>query len=227
MGLCSHTVFLLQVTWRSHGRRILPRRRRLRGPESTRSSLKSRSLNAHLSRHDERPTFGHVASRGAPDVHPFKGSAIAIRRLRCGFIGRSRFFAIPAIGEHRVDRDCDLHRTVGGASHQHGWISIGWTVKVDRDHNISTAQTYLINRTARSEPASRSCRTGSRNRDRPSSLSLIGRLGGFAEELHDCGPIKPRSRRDRAAIVALPSWNQGHDARHMIPRKVASFLKRN
>ena len=63
--------------------------------------------------------------------------------------------------------------------------------------------------------------------DRSLHLSLIRRLGGFAEELHDRGPIEPRSRRDRAAIVALPSWNQGHDARHMIPRNVASFLKRN
>ena len=37
----------------------------------------------------------------------------------------------------------------------------------------------------------------------------------------------PWSRSDRTAIVALPSWNQGHDARHMIPRNVTSFLKRN
>ena len=60
------------------------------------------------------------------------------------FIGRSQFFAIPAIGEHRVDRDCDLHRTVGGASHRHGWISIGRTRKVDCDRDIMTVQTHLI-----------------------------------------------------------------------------------
>ena len=44
--------------------------------------------------------------------------------IGCGFIGRSRFFAIPAIGEHRVDRDCHLHRTVGVATHRHGEIFI-------------------------------------------------------------------------------------------------------
>ena len=60
--------------------------------------------------------------------------------------------------------------------------------------------------------------------DRPLHLSLVGRLGGFAEKL---SPIEPRSRRDPAAIVALLSRNQGHDARHMLPRNVASFLKRN
>ena len=37
-----------------------------------------------------------------------------------------------------------LHRTVGGASHQHGWISIGRTMKVDHDRDIRTAQTYMI-----------------------------------------------------------------------------------
>ena len=31
------------------------------------------------------------------------------------------------------------------------------------------------------------------------------------EELHDRGLIELRSRRDRAAIVAPPSWNQRHD----------------
>ena len=35
---------------------------------------------------------------------------------------------------------------------------------------------------------------------------LIGRLRGFAKELHDRGLIEPRSRRDRAAIMALPSF---------------------
>ena len=43
-----------------------------------------------------------------------------------------------------MDRDCDLHRTFGGASHRHGWISIGRTRKVDRDHDIRTVQTHLI-----------------------------------------------------------------------------------
>ena len=43
VGLCSHTVLTLQVTWRHGGRRILPAliaERESRGPESTRSSSK-------------------------------------------------------------------------------------------------------------------------------------------------------------------------------------------
>ena len=43
-----------------------------------------------------------------------------------------------------MDRDCDLHRTVGIASHWHGWISIGQTMKDELDRAIGTAQTYLI-----------------------------------------------------------------------------------
>ena len=53
-------------------------------------------------------------------------------------------FCDSAIGEHRVDRDCDLHRTVGVASHRHGLISIGRTMKEEFDRTIMTAQTYLI-----------------------------------------------------------------------------------
>ena len=44
--------------------------------------------------------------------------------IGCGFIGRSRFFAIPAIGGHCVDRVCDRHRMVGVATHRHGRIFI-------------------------------------------------------------------------------------------------------
>ena len=43
VGLCSHTVLTLQVTWRHGGRRIQPAliaERGSRGPESTRSSSK-------------------------------------------------------------------------------------------------------------------------------------------------------------------------------------------
>ena len=47
--------------------------------------------------------------------------------------------------------------------------------------------------------------------DRSLNLRFIGRRGGFVEELHDRGPIKPRSWRDRAAIVDLSSWKQSHD----------------
>ena len=47
--------------------------------------------------------------------------------------------------------------------------------------------------------------------DRPLRLKLYRTVGRFAEELHDRGLIEPRSRRDRAAIVDLPSWIQGHD----------------
>ena len=32
-------------------------------------------------------------------------------------------------------------------------------------------------------------------------LEPIGRFTGFVEELHDCGPIEPRSWHDRAAIM--------------------------
>ena len=82
-----------------------------------------------------------VKLSGASDLHQI---TIMIRRLRCGFITRSRLFAFPAIGEHRVDHDCDLHRTAGVTSHRHGWISIGWTSKDDLDRAIRTAQSYLI-----------------------------------------------------------------------------------
>ena len=33
----------------------------------------------------------------------------------------------------------------------------------------------------------------------------------ISEELHDCGLIEPRPRRDRAAIVDPSSWNRSHD----------------
>ena len=49
--------------------------------------------------------------------------------IGCGFIGRSRFFTNLAIEEHCVDCDCDLHRTVGVATHRHGRIFIEWAAK--------------------------------------------------------------------------------------------------
>ena len=54
--------------------------------------------------------------------------------------------------------------------------------------------------------------------DRSLHLSLIRRLGGFAEELHDRGPIEPRSRRDRAAIVARSSRDRGSSIVESRPR---------
>ena len=44
----------------------------------------------------------------------------------------------------------------------------------------------------------------------PRDLIFIGRHGRPVEELHDRGPIEPRSRRDRAAIVAPSAWNSFH-----------------
>ena len=44
--------------------------------------------------------------------------------IGCGFIGRSRSFAISGIGEHHVDRDRDLHRTDSIATRRDGWIFI-------------------------------------------------------------------------------------------------------
>ena len=93
------------------------------------------------------------------------------------FIGRSRCFTISAIGEHRVDRDCDLHRTVGGTSHQHGWISIERTMKVERDRDIRTTQTHLISigrqMEVQQEPRSR--------RDRDPIVARLGFLRGGIE----------------------------------------------
>ena len=43
--------------------------------------------------------------------------------------------------------------------------------------------------------------------------SSIQRRRKFVEELHDRGPIKPRSRHDRAAIVEISSWNRFHGIR--------------
>ena len=40
VGLCSHTSYLLQATWTLDRRQIPARRRRSRGPESTRSSIR-------------------------------------------------------------------------------------------------------------------------------------------------------------------------------------------
>ena len=64
VGLCSHTIlFFLQVTWRLGGRLIGSERRRSRGPESTRSSIKHVAI-CILS----DPLDGwHVAERGSLD----------------------------------------------------------------------------------------------------------------------------------------------------------------
>ena len=52
------------------------------------------------------------------------------------------------------------------------------------------------------------------NRD----LYFIGRHRRPAEELHDRGPIEPRSRRDRAVIVAPSAWNRFHSIRRRATR---------
>ena len=44
-------------------------------------------------------------------------------------------------------------------------------------------------------------------------LRSIGRCGRIVEELHDRGPIEPRSRRDRAVIMELLSRNHSHRIR--------------
>ena len=59
--------------------------------------------------------------------------------------------------------------------------------------------------------SSESWTTRSRDRGHPFTLSVIGRLRGHVEELHDRGPIEPRSRRDRTAIVEHLMRNQPHD----------------
>ena len=67
-----------------------------------------------------------------------RGAARSVRsssRFDHGFIGRSRSFTILAIGEHRVDRDCDLHRTDGVATRWHDGIFIEQATKEhQRDH---------------------------------------------------------------------------------------------
>ena len=68
VGLCSHTIYLLQATWTHSRRRIPSRRRRSRGPESTRSlirhvrefQLKWNGLTSHL------VTRGRLESVGSP-----------------------------------------------------------------------------------------------------------------------------------------------------------------
>ena len=47
--------------------------------------------------------------------------------------------------------------------------------------------------------------------DRPLTLILIRRLGRLVEEINDRGAIEPRSRWDRAAIVAPSARNHIHD----------------
>ena len=49
--------------------------------------------------------------------------------------------------------------------------------------------------------SSKSWTTRSRDRDHPFTWSAIGRLRRHVEELHDRGPIEPRSSRDRGAYA--------------------------
>ena len=58
--------------------------------------------------------------------------------------------------------------------------------------------------------SSQSGSTWSRDRDHPLTCSAIGRRRGLVEELHDRGPIEPRSRRAQAVIVEISSWNRFH-----------------
>ena len=50
--------------------------------------------------------------------------------------------------------------------------------------------------------SSESWTTRSRDRGHSFTLGIIGRLRGHVEELHDRGPIEPRSNRDRGAFAA-------------------------
>ena len=59
--------------------------------------------------------------------------------IGCDFIRRLRFFAIQTIEEHRVDRDCDLHRKVGVATHRHGRIFIKRAAKEYQSNCGATA----------------------------------------------------------------------------------------
>ena len=59
--------------------------------------------------------------------------------------------------------------------------------------------------------SSESWTTRSGDRSHSFTWGVIGRLRGHVEELHDRGPIEPRSRRDRAAIVEHLLRNQLHE----------------
>ena len=55
--------------------------------------------------------------------------------------------------------------------------------------------------------------TRSRDRGHSFTLGVIGWLRGHVKELHDRGPIEPRSRRDRTPIMEHLLRNQPHDRR--------------
>ena len=68
VGLCSHTVLPVQDAWRHGGRRIEAETldrvdRSPRDQQSNTCSIRG------VSEDDERLTFRHVASQGAPDLH--------------------------------------------------------------------------------------------------------------------------------------------------------------
>ena len=137
VGLCSHTIYLLQETWRHGMRSMRSGQRRLRGPESTRSS------NNHV--HKIRDKWRR--SKGLLDAtwrHEERLSSST-----------------------RRPRNSDLTGT---------WSPIFFSSRRCMDRQIS-----------------------------------IGRLGRLVEENHDRGAIEPRSRCDRATIVAPSLRNQCHD----------------
>ena len=107
----------------------------------------------------------------------------------------------------RFDRGIKLHRTdvilprweaLRGRS---GFLAIRGDVRRPSDRWIS------IGRPEVDSPHDRGARD-QRNRDRPSSWIFIGRRRSIVEELHDRGPIEPRSRRDRAAIGEFKEGNR-------------------
>ena len=169
VGLCSHTVLTLQVTWRHDERRIevgtLDRVDRSPRDQHQNTCLK-KSLSSTL---DAR----HVAERGAPIV-----------------IGRLQLFAIGG-----TSRSSDFHRTaaiVRDLFDACGAIMIGGSSSDGRDlarweHRGSRSN---LHPTAKMKTSFLSLR-GNLERRIP-----IRRRRRRVEEHHDRGPIEPRSRRD-------------------------------
>ena len=104
-------------------------------------------------------------------------------------------------GRHVAERgSTDLHRTaaiffVSGSSVQ--------SPDLHRTVEISIAS--YTDRTADGGRSLRSKPTRSHDRDCPLTWSAIGRLWRHVEELHDHGPIEPRSQKFRRGIVATGS----------------------
>ena len=77
---------------------------------------------------------------------------------------------------------------------------------ISKDGERSSKKWITFRSTSDGGRSSKLVSTWSRNRGHPRTWSVIERCRPIVEELHDRGPIEPRSRRDRTAIGGL-TWS--------------------